>query len=416
MNKIIFLSLVIASALMAGGYKIPELSLNATALSSANVAHSSGADTAYYNPANMVFMKDENTIETDLTYIGLSDTNYHGSYTNNLIVTTSGHYINAKKENFLVPSLHYVSGDISGARFGLSIVAPAGLSKRWNDSPAKTSADEFTLTTIELNPTVALPIADKLAVAIGIRVIYSDGVVKSDGPLAIAGGPVYSTITRDMTGDSIDFGYNLALAYKPTSELELGLTYRSKIDLKLEGKATLTSAADFATYSGGTSVSIPVPAALNVAIAYTFPTDTIVEFVYERTFWSQYKELDFNYDGALGSAILTAAFDDAKAKNWKDTNSYRLGITQELDELTLMCGIVIDETPIPESTLSFELPDSDSVSISFGGRYQINEKLNLGLSTLYSIREDRTVSNDSLTGEFTDTSALLISAGLEYKF
>ncbi|MCK4874256.1 MAG: outer membrane protein transport protein, partial [Sulfurimonas sp.] len=162
MKKIVLLSLVIASALMAGGYKIPELSLNATALSSANVAHASGADTAYYNPANMVFMKGGNTLEADLTYIGLGDVNYQG--------TVSGigpHNLNAERENFLLPSLFYVSEDISGARFGLSVVTPFGLTKRWSEEPAKTSAEEFTLQTIELNPTVALPISDKLAMAIG---------------------------------------------------------------------------------------------------------------------------------------------------------------------------------------------------------------------------------------------------------
>ena len=416
MKKIVLLALSTCSIVLAGGYKIPELSLNSTALSSANVAHASGADTAYYNPANMVFMKDAHVVSNDFTYIGLSDTNYKGTVSNPYSGTSGPYDLDAKRENFLVPSLHYVSGDIDGVRFGLSIVAPAGLSKRWNDEPAKTSAEEFTLTTIELNPTIALPIADNLAVAIGIRAIYSDGVVKSGGT-GVFPGPTPSVITRDMKGDSIDFGYNLALAYKPTSQLELGLTYRSKVDLTLKGDAKLSSSADAATYSGGTSVSIPIPAAVNAAVAYTFSTDTTVEFVYERTFWSEYKELDFNYDGALGGVgFLTGAFDNAKARNWKDVSAYRFGITQKLDKTTLMCGIVFDETPIPNTTVSFDLPDSDSVSVSLGGRYQVNEKLNIGLSTLYSMRDDLTVSSSSLTGEFTDTTALLISIGLEYKF
>ncbi|MCW8953909.1 MAG: outer membrane protein transport protein [Sulfurimonas sp.] len=410
MKKITLLSLAATSMLMAGGYKIPELSLNATALSSANVAHSSGADTAYYNPANMAFMKDENLLEADLTYIGLSDTNYKG--------TVSGvgpHDLSAKRENFLVPSLFYVSGDVDGARFGLSVVTPFGLTKRWNEEPAKTSAEEFTLETIELNPTVALPINDKLAIAIGLRVVHSKGIVKSYGTTVITPPGAPAVVSRDMDGDSIDFGYNLALAYKPTSELEFGLTYRSKIDLNLEGNAKLSESLGSTTYDGGANLSVPLPSALNIAAAYTFASKTTVEFVYERTFWSEYKELDFNYSGTL-SAVLTGIFDDAVAKNWKDVSAYRLGITQKMDKATLMCGIVYDETPIPESTLGFDLPDSNSLSVSLGGRYQINEKMNLGLSALYSMREDRTVSSSSLTGEFTDSTALLVSVGLEYKF
>ena len=43
-----------------------------------------------------------------------------------------------------------------------------------------------------------------------------------------------------IEGDSIDFGYNLALTYKPIKDLTLSATYRSKIDLTVEGKASLT--------------------------------------------------------------------------------------------------------------------------------------------------------------------------------
>ena len=406
MKKIALFSVVASSVLMAGGYKIPEVSLNAIALSSANVAHAHGADASYYNPANMVFMKDENVLENDFTYIGLGDNNYKGNYT--YAASLGGATIpldtKAKKENFIVPSLFYVSGDVDGARFGLSIATPAGLSKRWQSQPAKGHSEEFTLETVEINPSIALPINDKLAVAIGIRVVHTTGVVKLT--------PVDGVISQDMEGDSIDFGYNLALSYKPTSQLEIGLTYRSKIDLTVEGDADLTYLP--AGFSGNydVSVEVPIPALFSAAVAYTFATNTTVEFVYDRNFWHSYSEIDFDYKNTAAEFI----FGGADPKKWKDVNSYRLGITQELDEVTLMCGIVYDETPIPDATLGFELPDSDSLTVSLGGRYQINEKMNVGLSALYSFRDDRTVSNDTLDGEFTDGSALLISAGLEYKF
>jgi long-chain fatty acid transport protein len=411
MKKIALVSLITSSILLAGGYKIPESSLNAVALGAANVAHNKSADAAYYNPANMVFMTHDGVMEIDMMYIGLSEIDYKGTYTDSTGTTTGPYNIHSKSENFLIPSFHYVSPEIDGARFGFSMVVPAGLSKRWVDSPAIKSAEEFTLETIELNPTVALPIGDKVGIAIGIRAIYSYGVVKAQ---PVAGG----LMSQDMEGDSIDFGYNLAFSYKPTKELELAVTYRSKVDLSTEGDADLVYNSTFLpgtnSLNGNYSVSldIPVPALFNAAIAYTFPTDTTIEFVYERNYWHAYKEIDFNYDDAVAEAI----FGTAKPKNWKDTNTFRFGITQELDDLTLMSGLVIDESPIPESTLGYELPDSDSVSVSLGARYQFTEKINAGIAALYSMREDRTVHNDSLDGEFTNATALLISLGLEYKF
>ncbi|MDD2651489.1 MAG: outer membrane protein transport protein [Sulfurimonas sp.] len=402
MKSLVLLSLA-ACALFAGGYKIPESSLNSVALSAAGVAHSEGADAAYYNPANMVFMKNEHTLEANLFYIGLSDVEYKSASTT----------INAKREDFIVPSLHYVSQDIKGMRFGLSVVSPAGLSKRWSDAPAVYSAEEFTLKTVELNPSVAFKINEKTGVALGVRAIYSEGVVKSTSPIA----------SRDMDGDSLDFGYNLALSYKPVSELELALTYRSNVDLSVKGDAllsytgTLGGSVPLGTYtsSSSASVSVLVPALFNAAIAYTFATKTTLEFVYERNFWSEYKELDFNY-GSSVSPVTNVVFGTPIAKNWKDTDVFRFGVTQRLDALTLMGGVVIDESPVPEKTLGFELPDSDSVSVSLGARYRIDEKLSVGLAALYSIRDERKVTNSSINGEFSNANVLIVASALEYRF
>ncbi len=408
MKKIILSTIVVSSVLMAGGYKIPETSTNAVALSAANIAHNKSADAAYYNPANMVFMEDTNHIEVDLTYIGLDSIKYKGSVSG---TSTSG--LESESESFIIPSIHYVSGKAGETRIGLSITAPGGLSKRWNEEPAKTTAEEFTLQVVEINPTVAIPVNDKLAVAFGFRIIYSSGIVKSNGTIASG-----VTASRDMEGNSLDYGYNLALAYKPMPELEFGMTYRSDVSLGQEGSAKLETThplADPNTYDGDAYVSVPLPATFAAAVAYTLPTETTIEFVYEKTYWSSYKELAFSYDGTEGS-VLGSIFGTVKPKNWKDTNTFRLGLTQELDSMTLMAGMVYDESPVPEETIGFELPDSNSLAVSLGGRYQVTEKIDVALAALYSMRESRTVENDSLDGEFSDGNVLIVSMGVGYKF
>ncbi len=183
MNKILTVSLAAATAVMAAGYKIPESSLKAVALSSANVANAYGADASYYNPANMVFNDKQQSIEVDLTYIGLGGSTFTGTANGDSSGATS------EAENFLVPALFYVSDQEDDLRFGVSIVSPAGLTKRWDEQPAKASAEEFTLQTIELNPSVAVPVGDKAAVAAGVRFVHSSGVVKSS-----------SVISREMNG------------------------------------------------------------------------------------------------------------------------------------------------------------------------------------------------------------------------
>lgn len=404
MKKLIVVSLVAASVLHAGGYQIPESSLNAVALSAANVANAHGADSAYYNPANMVWEDDVNTFEADLTYIHLTAIDYDGAFRGD----GAAHSIQSEEEGFAIPTMHYVSPKLGDARVGLSVIVPGGLTKRWEEQPGKSISDEFSLTTIEVNPSIAIPITEKLSVAFGMRFIYSDGVVKSA-----------STASRDMKGDSVDVGYNLALSYRPTSALRLALTYRSNVDLTVEGDATLYFPDDGAYggniyYKGDAGVRVPIPAKLGMAAAYTFPTDTTVEVTVDRTYWSRYQSLDFEYAGSVGA--LTPVFDDPLPKDYKNVYAYRVGITQEFERLTLMAGFVHDESPIPDATLGFELPDSDGNAYSLGVRYQIDEAWNVGLAGLFSDKESRTITNDTLDGTFSNAKVYMFSAGLEYKF
>ena len=416
MKKIALMSLVASSILMAGGYKIPENSTNALALGSANIAHNhNSADAAYYNPAKMVFMSNENHIDANLMYIGLNKVNYNGTAKihGNLVGVGP---VASESETFVVPSLHYVSGDLNnGVRFGLSIVSPGGLSKRWRNSYATYTAQEFTLETIEVNPTIALPFANgKGGVAIGLRLIHSSAIARSASPAAM----------RDMSGDSIDGGYNIAIAYNPTPAWELGVTYRSQVDLNLEGDATLSytdiagsfgaAGTTYSSMSSG-SVTLPLPATLSLAAAYTFDTKTTVEFVYEKNYWSAYSELDFDY-GAGVNPVTNYVYGTPIAKNWKNTNTFRLGVTQELDALTLMGGLVVDESPVPDATIGFELPDTDSVAVSLGARYKIDKNTDIALAGLYSMHESRSVANSSLSGEISGGDILMISLGLGYRF
>jgi len=151
-----------------------------------------------------------------------------------------------------------------------------------------------------------------------------------------------------------------------------------------------------------------------------------VELVYERTYWSAYDELDFNYDTALPHPAYTVAFDDPKIKDWNNTNTYRIGVTHRLNSRwTLMGGFAYDETPVPEKYAGYELPDSDAQIYSLGARYQYSDDLNIGFGLLYDKKDKLTLdpgenleAGGSLSGgaKFEDASAYLFTVGLNYKF
>jgi len=94
--------LVVKEAAFASGYRIPEQSVNATALGSAYVANANYADAAYYNPANMSWLSPGLKMEGGVSYINLPSISYEDFRSSSLSGTS-------EEENFLLPNLHIVS-------------------------------------------------------------------------------------------------------------------------------------------------------------------------------------------------------------------------------------------------------------------------------------------------------------------
>ncbi len=392
-----------AANAMASGYRIPEQSMNSTALSGAYVAAAHGADAAYFNPANMSWGK-KSSGELDFTYINLSSIEYRDN-------TTAGKNGGSRTADFILPQVHAVSPAYGKAHVGISLIHPAGLSKRWDAGFPRATTEEFTLKVTEFNPSISYAINDMFSMAAGIRAIYTKGVVKSTA-LSPFSAPL-TLLSRDMKGDTTEFSYNLALAARPLENLKLAATYRPKVDLDLEGDALLRS--NFETYNGSASVSIPLPEVITLAAAYTI-NKTTVELTWDRTKWSDYRNLDFNYNRDLTSTATLGKFDAPIAKNWGDSNAYRLGITHNLNSrITLMAAIARDENPVPEQTLGFELPDSNATLYSIGATYQ-HGNVRLGASYLYDKKDNRDVNNATINGRFSGAAAHLLTMGAELKF
>ncbi len=396
------LVLTAASQVFASGYRIPEQSLNSTARAGGYVAYTPGVDATYYNPANMAWLEDRWMLEGDATWIHLSSIDY---------TDTRGSFYSgdSESEDFLLPTFFVVSPDYNNFRFGFSSTAPGGLSKRWQDPYPKSYAEDFTLKIFELNPTISYKISDRFSVGAGLRAVYTDGKVKSN----------YldqDVFTRDLEGDSWDFGYNLAATFQPVEEMNISLTYRSKVELSVEGDATLQY-YPYYRYSGYAEVEIPLPAVLALAVSYTFFDQLTVELEYDRTFWSAYETLDFNYGTSFSASNPLARFDSPIAKNWNDTDAWRLSLSYDMkNNFILMAGFAIDENPVPAENLGFETPDADALLYSFGVRYTINDSMEMGIAYLYDYKKSRSVSNGAVEGTFEDASAQLVTLGFTYKF
>jgi len=385
MKRTFLLSVALSSFLFASGYQIPNSSMNSMALATANVANAHGADSAYYNPANMSFSSYKGgEIEIDTTYVYLPKIDYTSRDG-----TTN---IQSQKEDAVIPSFHFVSKELNdnGVRVGFSIVSPAGLSREWLDAPGSNTAKKFELKTLEFNPSISLPISNDLAFGFGLRVLSAKGAVKFRG--------------SDIDGsDSSSFGYNLALSYNATSKLNISSTYRSRIILNLNGYDN--------TRVETVSLDVPIPANFVFATAYKLDETTTIELDYDRTMWSALEKNYFDFDHTT---------DVTSMKNWHDSVNYRVGATHKMDNLTLMAGLSYGTNPSDEQYVSFSSPESDSMTYSVGSRYKVDKTLELGMAMLYADYKSRTATNSSakvqFDGTFSQKSAIAVTLGANYKF
>ncbi len=384
-------SLLMASSAMASGFRIPEQSIDSVAKAGAAVASTDSADAAYFNPAAMTRLKDSWQFEGNATYLHLTSITYDSP------LPLDG---SSEKENFLLPTFFVVSPDYNNFRFGCSLTEPYGLQKRWTQPFPANFARKFGVKTFELNPTIAYKFNDIFSVAVGIRAIYSEAVVHIDG----------SALGRDsmiVNGDTTELGWNIGVDAAVTDNLKLAATYRSNVDLGWEGDVTVWPFGAGITVRDNGAVTVPAPAVLTFSAAYTIDKWTF-DFTVDKTFWSEYKRLDFNFE-TLPNISLT--------KGWKDTIALRIGVDYQFTPaLTLMAGFSYDKNPVPDTTVGFELPDSDAMLFSLGAKYKLNECLEIGAGILYDVKESRTRQNPPIVGEYSNASAILVSLGVMYTF
>ncbi|EDP74752.1 outer membrane protein transport protein [Hydrogenivirga sp. 128-5-R1-1] len=271
---------ILAGAVFAGGYKIPEQSLRSTGTAGAYFSSANAPDASYYNPANMSFMKDGWGLEVGMRYITLPSIKFSGRVFNPFPSPgsfTSNQSFSSEKETFFVPYFHYVSPRVGALRFGLSFTTPAGLSKSWEDSIAQAYAKTFLLEVYEASLAVSYAISDAISVGGGLRGVYSRGEVEYAHPTG-----AYSV---SMSGNTdVKPGLFASVSFKPLNNLTLSTLYRTKVDLKIDGNANGHIGSSFFNTSG--KVEIPLPAEWRLGASYSLGATTL-EFTYERTFWSE---------------------------------------------------------------------------------------------------------------------------------
>lgn len=464
MKKLVASLLCVGGVLFGGGFKLNEHSLNSIALSSAYVAGANGADSSFFNPANMGFGKfaDKHEIEISTTWIHVPAFDFTTDFTKikNQIGRDQGTQIDCKAPwwnpvcifvptgtpagpieakghanptNFIYPEIFYKSPTFwGGFNIGLSVTAPAGMTMDW-DGRGGEFLDYSFIALVEVNPTISYKVGNWLGIGVGGRIMYGMGDFNNTlyVPYSATESKLGATITTKGTTavdqvsstNGVGFGYNVALTLKPlafwTDSLTISATYRSPLHIDFKGELSaiaITGTRDKplikAQMDADLILSTDVPPVLQVGIAQRLGR-FLIEAVYERNFWSYGNKFEFQYQnqkfsnisGSMANQIgstdeqraqyiqnmMSGADYDSVAigRGWKDTNSYRLGVTYDVTQkLKAMASFAYDETPVPKD--GFGIPDANGYMMGVGVRYSMfNDSVDIGAAYSMTLKDNR---------------------------
>ncbi|MCP4114543.1 MAG: hypothetical protein GY737_03930 [Desulfobacteraceae bacterium] len=436
-----FFSLFMATSICHGAaFALLEWSARGEALGAGMIARADDPSAVAYNPAGITQLDGYN-IQTASTMVTVQSTVhtrnvYDGSWDTN----------SNDREYHVLPTA-YVTAQVNEKIYlGFGAFTRFGLGVNWEDQwPGRYSTTSAELKCFSGNASLAYKVSDTFSVAAGIEAITADVTLENTldatrifhatGQTDTLTAMGLSTTVNDpstnlldvqhkLEGDATEMGYNLALHYKPSDRIAVGVSYRSRVTFKAEGKATFkkspTVAAlplpDYLYATTDFKSEITVPDMLFTGIMYRARKDLTLEFTTLWTNFSVYEKLEFVYDTpAIGVDKATMA------KNYSDT--WRLGLSAEWDVkpwLALRTAYVYEESPIDENHTDYLCLDSDRNIFSIGAGYK-KSRFECDLGYMYVIFDDldtgsRQTVDGFLQTNYRDAEAHILGFNISYTF
>ncbi|MGQ1911330.1 OmpP1/FadL family transporter [Marinifilum sp. RC60d5] len=291
---------------------------------------------------------------------------------------------------------------------GLGAYTPFGNTMQWgNEWSGRYLIQDISLKAVYIQPTISYQLTDWISVGAGLNIVYGDVDLNKAinyGPLVGSATPIDGQV--NIAGNNIQYGYNLGVFIQPTEKLNIGISYRSQVDVELEySDADVTFSGIDASVaplfpSSGVAAELPMPASLNVGFAYQINKKWLVSADVNFIKWNSYKSLDFDFETntsiphpAIADAVIPVVADTKSTRNWDNTTTWRFGTRYTTNEkLDLYAGLYFDKSPTNTMYYSPETPGSDKVGISVGFSYKLTDKLSFDASLLYNEGEKVTAT------------------------
>lgn len=302
-----------------------------------------------------------------------------------------------------------------------------GLGTKWDENwVGRFVAVETEIRTFFFNLVAAYQINDQISVALGYNYAYGDVTIARRLNLSPFNSEAY--LTLDGTGSGS--GVTLGLLYKPLKDLNLGLSYRSRVKISFDGDATPSQApAQFEGRIPNGSISAPLttPDNVTLGLAYTGLKDLTFTADYQFVAWTTYDKLEVKFNDFIDTET-NAPLVNSSTRDYENGFIARFGVEYNYDkELSLRGGLFYDDNPVKDERLDPTLPDADRLGFNFGVGYKLTNNLMLEAAYMFIRFQEREITNSlvnysgvensisPMNGVYNST-ANLISMTVSYQF
>lgn len=388
---------------LAGGFLLQEQSQREIGRAfSGAAAAADDPSTIFYNPAGMTELEGvQVTTGATLLFIHSAQENRGSELTPSggaAMPVSGGNGGNPFAPVIPVPT-SYASAQLgdTGLWAGVGISAPFGLKLRYDDDWfGRYDSLYSNLLTIDVQPSLAWKISDRLSLGGGIDVQYARVTLTSAvlNPGAADGG-------LRVSGDDVSLGWNAGLLVKLDGGARLGLHYRSRVKHDIKGDYDLNDlAAPFSAANGVTDVRSPLIMPDIATASISVPVGEATQLMLSGRYynWSLFQDVRFLREGRAPAV---------RELRYRDSWSLSAGADHRVsDRLTLRAGTMFDKTPTNADYLTTRIPDGDRIWASAGLSYNLSDRftLNASYAHVFVDRASMTWSDTVYAGTAAETT------------
>lgn len=416
----------------ASGFAIRENSAEAVGM--AYAGEGSLADdpsTVFNNPAGMSWLAG-NWFEFGAAGV-FPTVDFQGSLKSPLNTPLQGNNSGNGGREALIPhgyALYHLNDQLTA---GIAVTAPFGNMIKYNSQFYGRYSDiEFSALTVDINPNLAYKVNDRLSVAGGFSVQYITGTFSkaiNQGEICaflLLGACPATTPDADVRfkGDNWGLGYNGGVLFKPWDDTNVGVTYRSRIQHKLQGdldyqdvNGIVGGALGKTVQSGPTTVDVTLPASIGLSVSHDLNPKLTVASDVQWTEWHSFNSTNlYNTATSIQSNIV-----QHYQNSWMVTAGAQYHLTPAW---TLRGGLGWDQSPVTDQYRSVALPDQDRYIVALGVGYAFSERMTLDCAYTHYFATHGSVNDSSTNTDVTgdkpqgtyQLSLDYVVASLKYKF